>query len=261
MQISFSKAATPKADAIVLPVFEDDNSALAALDAEAGGSLSKAARAAGFTGKKDKSLDIITPAGIEANRVLLFGAGKAKEFGRLDAEALGGGAVARLMAMREKSASFALMNVTAPALGEDELAARIAYGALLRSHRFDRYRTKLDVEQKPALVKLVMQTSSTRAKTVFAEFEKIARGAFLTRDLVFEPPNILYPESFAQRCRALEPLGVKVTVLNVAQMKKLGMGALLGVGQGSAKEARLVAMEWMGGKIGAAPVAFVGKGV
>ncbi|MEZ5922109.1 MAG: leucyl aminopeptidase [Parvularculaceae bacterium] len=116
-------------------------------------------------------------------------------------------------------------------------------------------------DAKPQLTKLIVQTPAADAKTKYADLDKIADGVFVTRDLVSEPPNILFPESFAARCKELEALGLKVTILTEAQMQKLGMGMLLGVGQGSARDSRLVAMEWMGGKKGEAPVAFVGKGV
>jgi leucyl aminopeptidase len=83
----------------------------------------------------------------------------------------------------------------------------------------------------------------------------------LARDLVNEPANILFPEEFARRVTALRKLGVAVEVLDVPAMKKLGMNALLGVGQGSAHDSRVVIMRWNGGKRGEKPVAFIGKGV
>ena len=261
MQIAFSKTALPKTGAVIIPVFEDDDGALKAVDAAAGGALAKAAASAAFKAKKDHALDIVAPRGLDNSRVLLIGAGKAKEFKTLDAEALGGAGAARLLATREKAASISLQGFAAPGVEAHELAARIAFGALMRAYRFDKYRTKLEKDQKPALAKITIHTASAKAKTTFADLQKIADGVFLTRDLVSEPPNVLYPESFAARCLKLESLGVKVTVLGVKEMTKLGMGSLLGVGQGSAKESKLVAMEWMGGKKGESPIAFVGKGV
>ena len=83
----------------------------------------------------------------------------------------------------------------------------------------------------------------------------------LARDLVNEPPNVLYPAEFARRAAALRKLGVGVEILDVKAMRKLGMGALLGVGQGSAHDSRVVVMRWNGGRKGAPPVAFIGKGV
>jgi leucyl aminopeptidase len=83
----------------------------------------------------------------------------------------------------------------------------------------------------------------------------------LARDLINEPANVLYPEAFARRAAGLRRLGIMVDVLDLRAMKRLGMGALLGVGQGSTHESRTVIMRWNGGKRGTAPVAFIGKGV
>ncbi|MBB5519789.1 leucyl aminopeptidase [Amphiplicatus metriothermophilus] len=263
MQVSFSKAAPPKSGALAIPCFEDgaQPAAFDALDEAAQGALSRAIKAAAFKGKKDQTLDIVAPAGLENTRVLLVGAGARKELGPLEAEAVGAAAVARLLATRDRAAAFLLDGVETPKLAPEEFASRVALGAKLRAYRFDKYRTRVEKDKKPALTRLTVHTAAARAKTLFADYEKVAEGVFLTRDLVSEPPNVLYPESFAERCRELESLGVKVKILGEAQMAKLGMGALLGVGQGSVRESKLVAMEWMGGKKGDAPVAFVGKGV
>jgi leucyl aminopeptidase len=89
----------------------------------------------------------------------------------------------------------------------------------------------------------------------------VGDGVVMARDLVNEPANVLYPGEFARRASGLRKLGVLVEVLDVPAMKKLGMGALLGVGQGSAHEPKVVVMRWSGGKRGTEPVAFIGKGV
>ena len=263
MKIAFSKAAAPAGVALIVPAFEDGepSAAQAALDAATSGALGKALKAANFTGKKAQSLELIGLQGLEGTRIVLIGAGKRADFTALDAENVGGAGVAPLLRTQEKAAVFLVDGFSVAKLGAGETAARIAFGAKLRAYRFDKYRTRLEKDQKPALEKLTVNTPSADAKTKFASLEKIADGIALTRDLVSEPPNVLYPQSFAERCQALEALGVKVTVLGVKEMQKLGMGMLLGVGQGSARDSKLVAMEWMGGKKGAAPVAFVGKGV
>jgi leucyl aminopeptidase len=108
--------------------------------------------------------------------------------------------------------------------------------------------------------------SGGRARKAFETLEKVAEGIFLTRNLVSEPANILYPESFANICQELTELGLEVDVMGEAEMKKLGMGALLGVGQGSARESKMVIMRWngqqsKGRKAQTTQVAFVGKGV
>jgi leucyl aminopeptidase len=99
----------------------------------------------------------------------------------------------------------------------------------------------------------------------------VAEGVFLARDLVSEPPNVLNPETMAERCRDLEKLGVQVEILGPKEMKKLGMGAILGVAQGSENEPRIAVMQWLGASGGGnggkkaraaqKPIAFVGKGV
>ncbi|WP_375207083.1 leucyl aminopeptidase [Hyphococcus sp.] len=263
MQITFSAAALPKSGAIVIPVFEDGGKpkAYADLDKATDGALERAVKSADFKGKKGKAVDVVAPAGLGNSRIILVGAGDSKNFSALEAETLGGAAAGRLLSGADKSAVFALSGLTVKKLPADELAAHMANGARLKCYRFDKYRTKEKKEDKPVLNKITVSTSSTKAKELYADLEKVSDGVFLTRDLVSEPANILYPDSFAKRCKELEKLGLKVTVLTEAQMKKLGMGSLLGVAQGSVREPKLVAMEWMGGKKGDAPVAFVGKGV
>ncbi|MBX6746425.1 MAG: leucyl aminopeptidase, partial [Acetobacteraceae bacterium] len=145
----------------------------------------------------------------------------------------------------------------------------LAMGLLLRSYRFDRYRTTEKEEDKPKLERVTVATdAATAAKSAWAPMQAVAEGVFLARDLVSEPPNVLNPAEMAERCRSLERLGVQVEVLGPKEMKKLGFGALLGVAQGSANEPRLVVMQWLGvsGNNGKAkkpqkPVAFIGKGV
>src|SRR3546814_19447463 len=85
-----------------------------------------------------------------------------------------------------------------------------------------------------------MVEDAAAAKRLFQRFEKVAEGVFLTRDLVSEPANVLFPKSLAAEARKLDKLGVKVTVLGEKEMKRLGMGALLGVAQGSAQEPQLL---------------------
>ena len=111
-------------------------------------------------------------------------------------------------------------------------------------------------------MKITIQLSHpSAAKKAFAEIEAVVDGVCLARDLVNEPANILGPVDFADRAKELEALGVKVEILAEKEMKKLGMGSLLGVAQGSPRGARLAVLQWNGGKAKDKPVAFVGKGV
>jgi leucyl aminopeptidase len=144
-----------------------------------------------------------------------------------------------------------------------EQAADVALGTRLRAYSFDRYKTKRnDDDAKPASALVTIGVAEPGAtRKAWVAREAVADGVVLARDLVNEPANILYPEEFARRTTALRKLGIAVEVLDTAAMKKLGMNALLGVGQGSMHESRLVVMRWNGGKRGEKPVAFIGKGV
>jgi leucyl aminopeptidase len=143
------------------------------------------------------------------------------------------------------------------------LAAHIALGVRLKTYTFNHYRTKnLDEHEIRLKTVRVVTSDVAGAKRAFVPLDAVASGVTLARDLVNEPPNILSPVEFARRAKAmLSKAGVKVDVLGEAEMKKLGMGALLGVGQGSERESQLVVMHWNGGRKKSTPVAFVGKGV
>jgi leucyl aminopeptidase len=144
-----------------------------------------------------------------------------------------------------------------------EQASDLALGMRLRAYRFDRYKTKRkDDDDKPAAVKLEIGVADVaRTRSAWGERGGLADAVLLTRDLINEPANVLYPIEFARRAGTLKRLGVAVDVFDVAAMKRLGMGALLGVGQGSAHDSRMVIMRWNGAKKDQAPVAFIGKGV
>lgn len=263
MQISFSAAALPKTGAIILPLYEDGKpgAAYEALDKASGGAIARAMKAASFKAKKGKVLELVSPGALLNAYVFVIGAGAKKDFDTLAARDLGGAGMSRALATREASAVFALDGFAAAKLDDAEIAANVAHGARLRTYRFDKYRTKEDKDAKPTIKKIVVNTKEAKAKAAYGDMGRLGDGVFLTRDLVSEPANVLYPDEFAKRCKKLEALGVKITILGEAQMKKLGMGSLLGVGQGSVRESKLVAMEWMGGKKSDPVVAFVGKGV
>ena len=133
---------------------------------------------------------------------------------------------------------------------------------MLAGYRFDKYKTKNENDGAPALRKIgVMVKGAAAARRAYQPLARVSDGITLTRDLVSEPPNEIYPQSLAAAAKELSDLGVKVQVLGEKQMAKLGMGALLGVGRGSARESQLIVMQWNGAPKSKAPVAFVGKGV
>ena len=266
MKISFIDiAAKYKEDAILIfPVSEDKKlSPLAAkLDKESDGVLSKTLRTGRFNGKRGKYAFVMTPEKVKAGRIMLLGIGDAKELDVYALEKIGGSAVPLLNKVGAAHGIFMLEPLKGLKTPLPEAAARIAHGAHLRGYHFDKYRTTQPEEEKPTLTHFSVALANPKAADKpYAELEKIAAGVFFTRDLVSEPANVINPETLAQEARALEKLGVKVEILGEKEMKKLGMNALLGVGQGSAKESQLLIMRWNGGGKSEKPLAFVGKGV
>jgi leucyl aminopeptidase len=142
-------------------------------------------------------------------------------------------------------------------------AARAAFAIRLAAYRFDRYRTKEPADKKPSVTSVRIVTGNPDAAAqALLPLAAVADGVIFARDLVSEPANVLYPAEFAARVQALDELGLEIEVLGEAEMEKLGMGSLLGVGQGSRRESQLVVIQWKGASDPAAePVAFVGKGV
>jgi leucyl aminopeptidase len=236
------------------------------LDKEIGGALSRAIRASRFEGKNGQTLNVIAPSGSKLDRILLVGLGKASELTDLELQKLGGRIYVSTNRAKKGIVSVALDAVEGSKMNTSEMAVEIAFGARLRSYRFDKYKTRLKAKDLPSIKTLSLAcTGFMSARKKYAGPSKVADGVFFTRDLVSEPPNILYPDTLAKQAQTLEKLGVKVQILGETQMRRLGMGALLGVGQGSIRESRLVVMQWNGdfkrkGKQ-LQPLAFVGKGV
>lgn len=260
MKINFTRSGTIAKGAVVVLLAEGGilPASVAALDKKTQGLISRAMKSSEFKGNKDQSLSLISPA-LGVDLVLLFGTGKPSEITAREVELLGGAIAGLLQAGKAKSAT-----VTAfPAghkLKPGQAEALLASGARLRTYRFDAYKTKK--KEQTQLDSLVFQSDeAVKAKSLFAALDAVAQGNHFARDLINEPANILTPEVFAQRVKGLAKRGIKIEIFAPAQMKKLGMGALLGVGQGSPHAPRLVIMRWEGGKKGEKPVAFIGKGV
>ncbi|MBB4265993.1 leucyl aminopeptidase [Roseospira visakhapatnamensis] len=265
MKISFGKPALPESGALVVGVLEGKVPGQTAteLDEVTGGQVRRAMEHARFKGEKGETLVVPAPHGVTLTRIVLVGLGAA---GKIDAavmEAVGGAATACLAGLGDEAAALVVERPEGMDLKAPIAAAHAAVGARLRAYRFDKYRTKEKPEEKPALKNLtVLCDDPAGAGAAFAALDVVAAGVCLTRDLVSEPANILYPESFVEAVRDLEDLGVSVEVLDEAKMRKLGMGALLGVAQGSARPPRLLVLEYRGADDRkAAPLALVGKGV
>ena len=265
MRITFSEPKLPSDGAVVVGVMADRKLLPAArqLDTAAKGALTRAMKASRFTGAKGQWLEVAAPAGVGADRVLLAGYGKPEQVDALALEAVGGSAAGKLLSSGIAAVTFMCDDVGKGAgIGLADGAARVAYGARLASYRFDKYRTKEKADAKPSLKTVTVGVKgAAAARKAYAPLDKVADGVFFTRDLVSEPGNIIYPASFAAELRDLKKLGVTVEVIGEKQLAKLGMRALLGVGQGSTRESQVVVMQWKGGRARDKPVAFIGKGV
>lgn len=264
MKVAFAEIDLSKKGVIVVAVAPDTTltGSAAALDQKTGGALTRALDTAKFKAKSGDLIDIVAPAGVAASRIIVLGIGKPKDMSDGKAADLGGGLIAHLLRLPEAQAQIVLDPLPDGEFPTAELAAQIGFGAVLRSYRFDQYRSKLTAEDKPSLTRLTIALSEASvAKKRFAALEKLAQAVAFTRDLVTEPPNVIYPQAYADRVAALGIKGLDVEVLGEKELRKLGMGALVGVAQGSVNGPRVVIMRWEGGTKGAAPVAFVGKGV
>ena len=233
----------------------DDNAKLPAkLSRAARAAIARAAGSQAF--QKLKAGDALTlawPAGWQAESVMLVklprkaSVAEARRAGATIGAALGSGEVL-VMA------------------GNHPQAAEVALGLALRGYDFSVYKSKKsgdaadDADPARASVTFMAAKPEDLAKTA-ADHAAVAEGVFFTRDLVNEPANILTTSDFADRLQAMEALGLEVEVLEEDELAKLGMRALLAVGQGSVSPSKVVVMRWNGGKKGDAPVALVGKGV
>ena len=141
-------------------------------------------------------------------------------------------------------------------------STNLAFGMQLKEYKFDKYFTKKDKDETNFEVDVCQEGADlTKVKEDYAHKDAMIEGIAFAKDLISEPSNVLYPVSYAERVKGLEALGLKVKVYGEKELKKMGAEALLAVGQGSARESQMVVMEWMKGKKGDAPKAFVGKGV
>ncbi len=267
MKISFAKPVAAKTGTLVLFAAKGPTltPAAQAVDKATKGVLSRALKAGRYTADVADSLEILGPSGLDVNRVLLLGLGESAKANVGEFERIGGAIAARLQASGETCVNIMLDDCGVIGVSAAEAAARLAGGLRMRSYRFDKYRTREPAAKKPSLAKAIIMTSDAKAaEAAFADNDATIDGLCFARDMVSEPANVLFPKSYAERIKALTQYGVDVEILGEREMKRLGMGALLGVSQGSPQEPQLVIMHWNGlGKKGAKtpPVALIGKGV
>ncbi|HVI98648.1 MAG TPA: leucyl aminopeptidase [Sphingomonas sp.] len=257
MQIQFS-ATRADADLLALPVEKDGLARIAFgdLDAAAQRVLLAAARAGRFEGEAGAIVEAVVATGDTVRRVALLGIGS----GEGDYERAGGALTARYLT--SGTTSIAVDFGALPGAPAARGVARFAAGAAQRGWRYDVYRTRLADKAKPTLATVTIAGAPAGTDTEWAPRDALTQGLSLTRELVTEPANVIYPESFVERVtKSVEGLGLDITVLGEDEMRELGMGALLGVNQGSRRAPRLLALKWSGAGEGDPDLALVGKGV
>jgi leucyl aminopeptidase len=259
MRVSFATTRPEGSYALAIPVRGEDaiSDRLQGFDEPTRSLATRAAEAQRFERELASIAETFVDEGGQARRLLLVGLGGARADEAIY-ERVGGALTAKLLTSGE---TRLVVDVSELDL-DGRAAARIAYGAAARGWRYDIYRTKLGRKHKPTLEEVVIVGGGENAEGEWKREAALLEGIKLTRELVTEPANIIYPESFVERCRkALEGSGVEIDVLDENRMGELGMNALLGVSLGSAKPPRLLEMRWNGGGEGDKPVVFIGKGV
>jgi len=250
MQIALSSTRPTDAQSLIVPIAKD-----APVTAPVGtpALIADAAKAARFAGEAGATLELFVSDEGETVRLLLVGIGGSTP---ADLEKAGAAVTAKFL-----TSGVTHVAVEGGAL-DGEALAHFALGAELRGWRIDTYRTKLSDKAKPSLATITIVSTAAGLGDKLADMRALAQGVMFTRELVAEPGNIIYPESFVERCKPLADLGLEVSILDETDMANLGMGSLLGVAQGSIRKPRLLALRWDGsGGEQAKPLCFVGKGV
>lgn len=250
-------------DALVVPVFEDeqpDTGSLAEIDTRTGGVVTSLIETGEFTGKSGETAYLHSAPDIKARRLLLMGVGKQGEV-TIDTVRRTAGAAARIL-RGKKVRRFAILRRSQLPL--DEAVQAAVEGALLALFEPDKYHTSDKTESH--LEEMILTTTTdvepAQMRVAIERGRIIAEATNFGRDLINEPSNVMTPTELARRAEEMaEKYGLGIDVLDEARMKELGMGALLGVAQGSAEPARLIVLTYAPNTDSKNTVAIVGKGI
>ena len=221
--------------------------------------ISRALKISGFEYEKGSCIELICPQGTKADRLLLLGTNFKNNTSPYEYEVIGSQITHELNKRKIKKGIIIIQDK----LFNDGHESHILYGAQLNSYRFNKYFSEKKYERANSVKELdIISTDINLVKRKWIRLNAISQGVFLTRDLVSEPANNLTPMLLAKEAAKLKKYGLKVTILDETKLKKLKMGALLGVAQGSVNKPYVVTMEWIGNKNkNSFDYSFVGKGV
>lgn len=256
-KVSFTERLNTNAETLVVLVPADtEELSLSGWSNETAAQVNRAMSVREFTGAAKQQLEIIAPAGLSVERLVLVGVGSPSELRRTDAEEIGAALANHVNSTKAETIHVDTRLVT-DAADNARVSASIAHGVDLRNYRFDRFKSQPDPRPNQTYEWLTVGNSSAAAH--YETFQGLANGVFIARELVNLPGSSGYPAAFAEMARAaLEPLGIEVTILGPEQVRELGMGALYGVAQGSQHKAHLLVAHWKGSDD--QPIALVGKG-
>jgi leucyl aminopeptidase len=253
--INISKLESPEGGVAAFILPEDGALGAIAKNLDKGGRLARAMEIADFKGKLATAVEVLAPEeGFD--KFVIVGCGKPDDAGEAEWMRVGG----KIRSVAGRSDLTTIVCETADGPLPAGVVAAIATGAKLASYEFDNYKTKDKKKTKPGKIVLAADDEAA-AKKIWKQRDAVSDGVIVARDLVNEPANILGTVEFAKRAEKLSELGVDIEILDEKAMKKLKMGALLGVAQGSERPPRMVIMRWNGTKADQAPIAFIGKGV
>jgi len=233
------------------------------IDKKNKGIISKTIKAKSFLAKNKEKISFLGLGVSNIDEIILYGIGNSRNLKHNDVDIIGG----NIYAVVPQSVSHMSINIRLYKnlkISKASFAAHIAHGFALRSYTFNKYKQKTNPKNTNNLKSIEIITDNPDiTKTEHDNLEALKEGVYLSRNLISEPPNVLNPISLSKEVKKLQNFGIDVEVLSVPHMKKLKMGALIGVGQGSVNEPRLVSMRWKIDKRKKShpSICFVGKGV
>ena len=253
MKILFKKTEIPSDSALIVGIYDELTLSKTAkkIDILMKGGLTKALKIDNFTGKVGDLFIIVAPDKLSVKRLVCVGLGKKSEMNDLTAEKVGAIAANALLTCGEKTADFAVDDVSAP---------HVAFGAKLASYRFIKHKT---IVKKPVTLEdlYILTANAQSAQNEYEPLTAVAKGIYTARDLVNEPANIVTPIAFSNRVEELKKYGLNVEIYDQTQLRAKGLDMMMGVAQGSANLPRLAVVQWKGAEGKDVPVVFVGKGV
>lgn len=262
MKVHFGDYKTPEKGTWAVGVFEGKKmtEGAQAFDKITQGLVSRALENHKFSGKLGETLELVAPTA-SLKRLVLIGLGQPADLTAQQWQVIGGHAATFFQKTNDHDVTF-FFDEKAQGLIPGQEAAHAANGFLLKSWKFDHYKTQKKSEDKSSLKEIYFVTAHKKqAEKTYEELHAVTEGVLFARSVITEPSNVITPSRMAELVEDFEKFGIEVEILKQKEMKKLGMGALLGVAQGSALEPHLIILHWKGGKKDQKPISFVGKGV